>query len=105
MPEQGWTLLLQGVDRYIDEIHQLIQQFDFIPRWRFDDVMISYAPTGGSVGQFAEFVTKLDPADMKIIQTFEYYNSAQSINLHPACKTAYIEKNGKIQHFINGEIL
>jgi hypothetical protein len=30
-------------------VHNLITEFDFIPRWRFDDVMISYAATGGSV--------------------------------------------------------
>ena len=41
LPEQDWTLLVQGVDRFVDEVHDLIQQFDFIPRWRFDDVMIS----------------------------------------------------------------
>ncbi|SMN11391.1 FIG002776: hypothetical protein [uncultured Candidatus Thioglobus sp.] len=55
LPEQDWTLLVQGVDKYIDEVHQLIRQFDFIPRWRFDDVMISYAATGGSVGPHFDY--------------------------------------------------
>ncbi|SMN02441.1 FIG002776: hypothetical protein [uncultured Candidatus Thioglobus sp.] len=55
LPAQNWTLLVQGVDRYIDEVHQLIKQFDFIPRWRFDDVMISYAATGGSVGPHFDY--------------------------------------------------
>ena len=50
LPNSKWTLLVQGVDRYIDEVHQLISEFDFIPRWRFDDVMISFAALGGSVG-------------------------------------------------------
>ena len=50
LPNSNWTLLVQGVDRYIDEVHQLISEFDFIPRWRFDDVMISFAALGGSVG-------------------------------------------------------
>jgi 50S ribosomal protein L16 3-hydroxylase len=50
LPDREWTLLVQGVDRYINEVHQLISEFDFIPRWRFDDVMISFAALGGSVG-------------------------------------------------------
>ncbi len=50
LADRDWTLLIQGVDRVDDDIYQLIQHFDFIPRWRFDDVMISYAATGGSVG-------------------------------------------------------
>jgi S-adenosylmethionine:tRNA ribosyltransferase-isomerase len=28
---------VQGVDRFVDEIYDLIKHFDFIPRWRFDD--------------------------------------------------------------------
>jgi 50S ribosomal protein L16 3-hydroxylase len=55
LPESEWTLLVQGVDRHIDEIYDLIKQFDFIPRWRFDDVMISYAATGGSVGPHFDY--------------------------------------------------
>lgn len=54
-PEQDWTLLVQGVDRFINKIHDLIKQFDFIPRWRFDDVMISYAAKGGSVGPHFDY--------------------------------------------------
>ena len=55
LPEQDWTLLVQGVDRFIDEVHDLIKHFDFIPRWRFDDVMISYAAKGGSVGPHFDY--------------------------------------------------
>jgi 50S ribosomal protein L16 3-hydroxylase len=55
LPEQDWTLLVQGVDRFVNEVHELIQQFDFIPRWRFDDVMISYAAKGGSVGPHFDY--------------------------------------------------
>jgi len=55
LPDDNWTLLIQGVDRYVDEVYHLISHFDFIPRWRFDDVMISYAATGGSVGPHFDF--------------------------------------------------
>ncbi len=55
LPEKNWTLLVQGVDRFIPEISSLVKYFDFIPRWRFDDVMISYAATGGSVGPHFDY--------------------------------------------------
>ncbi|RLQ20595.1 cupin domain-containing protein [Seongchinamella sediminis] len=45
-----WTLLVQAVDHYIPEVARLRQLVDFIPRWRIDDVMVSYASDGGSVG-------------------------------------------------------
>ncbi|WP_456405124.1 JmjC domain-containing protein [Thiolapillus sp.] len=50
LPETNWTLLVQDVDKYIPSIAELLQLFHFIPGWRFDDIMISYAVTGGSVG-------------------------------------------------------
>ena len=50
LPETHWTLLVQGVDRLIPEVYELLNHFDFIPQWRIDDVMISYAVLNGSVG-------------------------------------------------------
>ncbi|MCE8019530.1 cupin domain-containing protein [Halomonas sp. MCCC 1A11036] len=50
LPERDWTLLVQAVDHYVPEVAELLEHFDFLPRWRLDDVMISYAPPGGSVG-------------------------------------------------------
>ena len=34
----------------MEEIDELKAHFDFIPSWRLDDIMISYAPEGSSVG-------------------------------------------------------
>lgn len=50
MPATHWTLLVQGVDRFVPEIYRLLDHFNFIPQWRIDDVMISYAVSHGSVG-------------------------------------------------------
>lgn len=50
LPERDWTLLVQAVDHYVPEVAELLEQFSFIPRWRLDDIMISYAPPGGNVG-------------------------------------------------------
>jgi len=48
--QPGWTLLVQGVDLHHEAVHQLAQQFRFVPDARMDDVMISYATDGGGVG-------------------------------------------------------
>jgi 50S ribosomal protein L16 3-hydroxylase len=50
LKQPGWTLLVQGVDLHDDGVHQLMQQFRFIPDARLDDLMISYATDGGGVG-------------------------------------------------------
>lgn len=48
--ENPWTLLVQAVDQFIPEVAELRKLVDFIPAWRVDDVMVSYAVDGGSVG-------------------------------------------------------
>ncbi|MBV5299104.1 MAG: cupin domain-containing protein [Rhodoferax sp.] len=46
----GWTILLQGVDLHVESVHQLMNQFRFVPDVRLDDLMISFATDGGGVG-------------------------------------------------------
>nr|WP_133499915.1 cupin domain-containing protein [Lysobacter terrigena] len=50
MPDHDWTLLVQDVDKWDADVAAILPRFDFLPRWRVDDVMISFAATGGSVG-------------------------------------------------------
>lgn len=50
-----WTLLVQAVDHYSFELAELWKKFSFIPQWRRDDIMVSYAPKGGSVGKHFDF--------------------------------------------------
>ena len=45
-----WTLLVQAVDHHVREVAALKEPFRFLPDWRFDDVMVSYATDGGGVG-------------------------------------------------------
>lgn len=45
-----WTLLVQSVDQFVPEVADLIEPFRFVPNWRIDDVMVSYATDGGGVG-------------------------------------------------------
>ncbi len=50
LPETHWTILVQDVDKHIPSLQPLLAPFKFIPDWRRDDLMISFAPEGGSVG-------------------------------------------------------
>jgi 50S ribosomal protein L16 3-hydroxylase len=50
LPQTHWTLLVQEVNRHVPEIADILDLFNFVPSWRVDDLMISYAPQHGSVG-------------------------------------------------------
>jgi 50S ribosomal protein L16 3-hydroxylase len=38
------------VDKFVPEIHALLSLVSFLPSWSVDDIMVSYAAPGGSVG-------------------------------------------------------
>ncbi|MEJ7687323.1 MAG: cupin domain-containing protein, partial [Variovorax sp.] len=50
LKQPGWTMLVQGVDLHDQRVHELLQQFRFVPDARLDDLMISYASDEGGVG-------------------------------------------------------
>lgn len=50
LPESRWTLLVQAVDQWVPEVKEILDYFRFLPNWRLDDIMISYAADQGSVG-------------------------------------------------------
>ena len=45
-----FSLLVTDVEKHLPELGRWIRAFRLLPAWRFDDLMISYAPDGGSVG-------------------------------------------------------
>jgi 50S ribosomal protein L16 3-hydroxylase len=55
MPEQDWTLLVQGVDQWVPQVQDVLRSFSFLPSWRLDDIMVSFAPVGGTVSQHYDF--------------------------------------------------
>ncbi len=55
LPDSNWTLLIQAADIWIPEISQFLDLFRFLPSWRLDDIMISYAADGGGVGPHFDF--------------------------------------------------
>ena len=99
LPETHYSLLVSECEKWVPEFADLIDQFKFIPSWRIDDLMVSYAPPGGSVGphsdeydvfllqaeghrhwQYSEKrVDKPDliaDTDLAIMQTFEFDHEA-----------------------------
>lgn len=50
LPESNYTLLVSECEKWLPELTELLDQFRFLPGWRVDDLMISYAASGGSVG-------------------------------------------------------
>jgi len=68
LPETHWTLLVQEVDRLVPDVAALLDAFSFLPDWRIDDVMISYAPEGGNVG------AHIDNYDVFLVQGLGHRN-------------------------------
>ena len=50
LPDHNWTLLVQDVEKHYPPLHSLLDAFSFLPSWRIDDLMVSVAAPGGSVG-------------------------------------------------------
>ena len=48
--KRNWTLLVQDVDKWDADVVALLGNFAFLPSWRVDDIMVSYATDGGGVG-------------------------------------------------------
>ena len=81
LPSSHWTLLVQDVDKHIPEIGALLERFAFLPRWRIDDLMVSYAEDQGSVGPH------VDEYDVFLIQAEgrRRWRIATDPNLSLAC--------------------
>ncbi|MBV7314574.1 cupin domain-containing protein [Shewanella sp. NIFS-20-20] len=60
--EQNWQLLVQAVNHFAEQTHPFCNSFRFLPDWRFDDLMVSFAMPGGGVGPH------IDNYDVFIIQ-------------------------------------
>lgn len=50
LPKRDWTLLVHDVEKHLPTMRALFQHVPFIPQWRIDDLMVSFAAPGGGVG-------------------------------------------------------
>lgn len=62
LPMAGYSLLVTDIEKHLPDFNHYLAPFRFIPDWRRDDLMISYAPPGGSVGPH------IDDYDVFLIQ-------------------------------------
>ena len=81
LPATHWTLLVQDVDKWDADVAALLQPFAFLPSWRIDDVMISYAEDHGSVG------AHVDQYDVFLLQGLG--RRRWQISNDPAAPTAF----------------
>ena len=81
LPSSHWTLLVQAVDHYLPELADYLEHFSFVPNWRIDDIMVSYAVEGGSVGPH------YDQYDVFLIQGIgnRRWQLGQSCDEHSPC--------------------
>ena len=79
-----WSLLVSDVEKLLPEFQQYLQPFRFLPDWRIDDLMISYAPVGGSVGahvdQYDVFLLQADGTREWQIETTPRERSEPSVS-------------------------
>lgn len=50
LPKSDWSLLVHDVEKHLPAMRRLFEHVPFIPDWRIDDLMISFAAPGGGVG-------------------------------------------------------
>ena len=60
--EENWTLLVQSLDYFHPPLQELTKACNFLPRWRLDDIMVSFATAHGGVGPH------LDKYDVFLVQ-------------------------------------
>ena len=79
LPLTHYSILVSECEKWIPELQELVDLFNFIPKWRIDDLMISYAPDQGSVGPH------IDEYDVFLIQAKgeRHWSIESSINAHP----------------------
>ena len=50
LPPSHWTLLVNGIESLVPGGWEVLRAFSMIPAARIDDLMVSYAADGGTVG-------------------------------------------------------
>jgi 50S ribosomal protein L16 3-hydroxylase len=85
LPARDWTLLVQDTDKYVPELARLLDRFRFIPNWRIDDLMVSYATDGGGVGPH------VDAYDVFLLQAQGFRRWSISTEVHAEAEIPGLE--------------
>jgi len=89
--EENWTLLVQSLDYFHPPLHELSKACNFLPKWRLDDIMVSFATKNGGVGPH------LDKYDVFLVQGQGQrrwrvgYQGQKVSTIHPHPQIAQVE--------------
>jgi hypothetical protein len=81
LPKRDWSLLVHDVEKHLPTLRKWFDLVPFVPDWRIDDLMISFATPGGGVGPHR------DHYDVFLCQGIglrEWRLSSQSLDADPA---------------------
>lgn len=94
LPDHHWTLLVEDVDKWDADVAALRQQINFLPSWRIDDVMVSYAEDGGGVG------AHVDQYDVFLLQGLGQRQWAISTDPHAPMDFRNDVEIRQLKHFV-----
>jgi 50S ribosomal protein L16 3-hydroxylase len=98
LPDRDWTLLVQDVEKHYPPLSKLLGAFGFLPRWRIDDLMVSVAGPGGSVGPHVDQydVFLLQAGGRRLWQIAEHFDP----ELAPGCDLKVLRRFTAEQEWI-----
>ena len=105
LPRRDWTLLVHDVEKHVPALRALFATVPFIPDWRIDDLMVSFAAPGGGVGPHR------DNYDVFLCQGFGQRNwhfSADDVAADPAASedlSLLAEFTGTVVDSVEGDVL
>lgn len=107
LPASHWTLLVQSVDQWIPDIQALLEPFRFLPRWRVDDIMASYATEGGGVGPHFDYydVFLIQASGQRRWQVGQACDDTSPLRPHPDLKLLETFQTGADYILAPGDML
>ena len=92
--DRPWTLLVNAVDHWIPGLATVFEAVPFLPPWCVDDLMVSFATGGGSVGphedRYHVFLMQLEgvrrwslaPGPVRTARNGRWAGSAEPLRTH-----------------------
>ncbi len=107
LPTADWTLLVQAVDQWLPTFASFKDTFNFIPNWRLDDLMVSYATRGGGVGaHFDSYdVFLLQLSGTRCWEIGSYCDDSTALKSHPDLKLLETFEPEQVYHLEPGDML
>ncbi|MDJ0749656.1 MAG: cupin domain-containing protein [Woeseiaceae bacterium] len=106
LPARDWTLLVHDVEKHLPALRRIFRLVPFIPDWRVDDLMVSFAVPGGGVGPHR------DHYDVFLCQGIgirEWRITSEAVDQNPGASNELSltrEFRGELRHACrNGDVL